>query len=115
VFDSRQAVERISQLQPSLIILDIMMPHLDGWDLLTQLKTTPQTAAIPVLICSIVDQQRLAITLGASDYLVKPIDETALMERVQRLVAPLTTILAIDTDPIRARSSARPSTASSTR
>lgn len=99
VTDSRHAVERIKQLQPRMVILDVLMPYLDGWEVLAQLKTLPETHDIPVMVCSIVDQQRLAITLGASDYLVKPIDELALMNRIQRLVAPLATILVIDDDP----------------
>jgi CheY-like chemotaxis protein len=98
VLDSRYAIEQIRQIQPQLVILDVLMPHLDGWEVLAELKTRPDISAIPVLICSIVEQQRLAITLGANDYLIKPINEAALMMRIQRLVAPLATILVIDDD-----------------
>ncbi|NNJ13315.1 response regulator [Chloroflexales bacterium ZM16-3] len=98
VLDSRHAIERIRQIQPQLVILDVLMPHLDGWEVLAELKTRPDISAIPVLICSIMEQQRLAITLGANDYLLKPINEAALLMRINRLVAPLATILVIDDD-----------------
>ncbi|WP_305082520.1 response regulator [Oscillochloris sp. ZM17-4] len=99
VLDIRHAIERIRQIRPQLVILDVLMPHLNGWDVLGELKTSPDISPIPVLICSTADQQRLAITLGANDYLPKPIDGAALILRIRRLIEPLATILVIDDDP----------------
>ncbi len=99
VLDSRLALAKIEQVQPQLVILDILMPHLDGWQVLTMIKSNPATAAIPVLICSITEQQQLGLALGATDYLVKPIHETALLDRVQQMLPPPATVLVVDDDP----------------
>ncbi len=99
VLDSRQAIATIQQVQPRLVILDVLMPHLDGWEVLTCIKSLTDTADIPVLICSINEQQQLGMALGAADYMVKPIRETALMSRVQRLIPPPATVLVVDDDP----------------
>lgn len=99
VLDSREALPTIRHLQPQLVILDVLMPHLDGWEVLSLIKGTPETATIPILISSIVDQQRLGLSLGAADYLVKPIHEEDLIERVTRLLRPPGRILVIDDDP----------------
>jgi len=64
--------------QPDAITLDVMMPRLDGWEVLKRLKAQPETANIPVVMCSIVDNTGLGFALGASDYLTKPIDRRAL-------------------------------------
>ena len=64
--------------RPDAITLDVMMPRLDGWEVLKRLKSTPETANIPVVMCSIVDNTGLGFALGASDYLTKPIDRRAL-------------------------------------
>jgi DNA-binding response OmpR family regulator/two-component sensor histidine kinase len=66
------------ELEPSAITLDVMMPGMDGWRVLQALKGEPRTASIPVIVCSIVDNRPLGYRLGASDYLLKPIDPAAL-------------------------------------
>ncbi|NJN66331.1 MAG: response regulator [Chloroflexaceae bacterium] len=99
VVDSRLAAAVIQQVRPQLVILDILMPHLDGWEVLTRIKSNPVIAATPVLICSISEHQQLGMSLGAADYLVKPIQETALLERVQQVLPPPATVLVVDDDP----------------
>jgi signal transduction histidine kinase/CheY-like chemotaxis protein len=99
VLDSRQALETIQQCQPDLVILDVLMPHFDGWEVLTQLKSMPETAAIPVIICSIVEQQQLGLALGAHAYLVKPVREEDFLALVQQLAPASTRILVIDDNP----------------
>ena len=54
------------------IILDIMLPGVDGWQILQKCKTHPETADIPVLICSVLDMQDVALSLGADAYIKKP-------------------------------------------
>lgn len=61
-------------LHPQVITLDILMPQMDGWSVLSALKSNPALADIPVIIMTIVDDKNLGFTLGASDYLTKPID-----------------------------------------
>lgn len=65
-------------LMPSAITLDVMMPGMDGWMVLTALKNDPKLASIPVVIVSIVDEKNMGYTLGAADYLSKPLDRKKL-------------------------------------
>ena len=94
--------------QPAAIILDVMLPGMDGWEVLRQLKQDPQVRDIPVVIVTIIDEQDVGIALGAVDYFVKPVNPEALIARLARhaLVTPpapdghgLKTALAIDDDP----------------
>jgi CheY-like chemotaxis protein len=78
--DVRQAKLKALELNPSAILLDVMMPGQDGWDLLLDLKSRPETKPIPVIICSVLYEPRMARALGAVGYLPKPISQTALLE-----------------------------------
>jgi PAS domain S-box-containing protein len=71
--------------QPALIILDILLPNQSGWETLQQLKEHPQTKNIPVLMVSVVDERSQGLTLGASEYLVKPISRNQLHATLSRL------------------------------
>ncbi len=84
-FDGEEAIEKAKNLRPFAILLDIMLPRKDGWEVLQELKTDEITSQIPVLIHSIVDNKDLAFALGATDYLLKPLDRTALLEKLQGL------------------------------
>jgi signal transduction histidine kinase/DNA-binding response OmpR family regulator len=96
VSDSREALATIEQLQPQLVILDVQMPHKDGWDVLTELRMTPTTADIPVVLSSIIDEQRLGLALGANDYLLKPVRADRLLATVRRWLGPTASVLIID-------------------
>jgi signal transduction histidine kinase/CheY-like chemotaxis protein len=72
--NGQQALKLAREAQPVAITLDVMMPGMDGWTVLSTLKGDPKTAEIPVIIVSIVDDKNLGYSLGASDYLMKPID-----------------------------------------
>jgi signal transduction histidine kinase/DNA-binding response OmpR family regulator len=85
VSDPFQAVERARQLKPFAITLDIMMPGKDGWSILADLKQNPETHDIPVIVCSILEEDEKGFSLGAADYLVKPILEDDLLKAVDRL------------------------------
>ena len=63
-----------------------MMPNMDGWAVLRALKAEPALAQIPVVMVSIVDERALATSLGATDYLTKPVEREALVTAVQRLL-----------------------------
>jgi len=89
------------QLRPVAITLDVMMPGMDGWSVLTQLKSDSELADIPVIMVTIVDNQRLSFALGAADYLTKPIDHRRLAVLLQkyRLNQSLAPVLIVDDDP----------------
>ncbi|MBI4384692.1 MAG: response regulator [Nitrospinae bacterium] len=86
---------------PSLIILDMMMPEMDGWTVLRELKTDPALAHIPVVILSMVDEREKGLSEGASDYLTKPLDWESFLSvlnkyRVPHLSSP---IMLVEDDP----------------
>jgi signal transduction histidine kinase/DNA-binding response OmpR family regulator len=72
--DGKRGVELAKQVRPAVITLDVMMPGMDGWAVLSALKADPDTADIPVIMVTIVDDKNMGFALGASDYLTKPID-----------------------------------------
>jgi PAS domain S-box-containing protein len=72
--DGREGLRLAREHRPSLVTLDDSMPELDGWEALKALKADPETASIPVIMITIVDNQAMGYALGASDYLTKPID-----------------------------------------
>jgi Amt family ammonium transporter len=83
--DPSRAVERAAELKPFAITLDLMMPGIDGWQVLKSLKENPATQKMPVLICSIIEEPERGFTLGAADYLVKPILEEDFVRALNRL------------------------------
>lgn len=99
--DPSKAKERILELKPYAVTLDIMMPNIDGWTVLTTLKSDPETRQYPVVICSIIEQTDKGFTLGASDYLVKPILEEDLVNAVNAINknGDIREILVVDDDP----------------
>ena len=68
------------ELKPKAIILDVMMPKVDGWSILTQIKADPELVNIPVVMTTMVDNKKLGYALGANDYLTKPIDRHRLTQ-----------------------------------
>jgi CheY-like chemotaxis protein len=85
VTDSEKVVDTAIELQPFAITLDVLMPTKDGWQVLRELKACPQTQHIPIIMCSIVSNEGLGFSLGAADYLVKPIMEEELLGALARL------------------------------
>jgi adenylate cyclase len=77
-------LKKVRELRPAAVTLDIMMPDVDGWTVLAAVKGDPVLADIPVVIVTIVDEQRRGIALGAAGYLTKPIDRERLIEIVSR-------------------------------
>jgi CheY-like chemotaxis protein len=85
--NGRDALALARELKPRLITLDVMMPSMDGWSVLTALKADPATRDIPVVMISIVDDRQLGFALGAADYLTKPIDRSQLAAILARHVS----------------------------
>jgi signal transduction histidine kinase/CheY-like chemotaxis protein len=98
--DPDAAVERAKQLKPMAITLDIMMPGKDGWQVMRTLKQDPETKDIPILICSILEEEEKGISMGASDYLVKPFVQDDLLKAIKRMNTDgnLREILVVDDD-----------------
>jgi signal transduction histidine kinase/DNA-binding response OmpR family regulator len=77
------------ELHPAVITLDVMMPEMDGWSVLSLLKSDPDLASIPVIMLTIVGNKDLGFALGAAEYLLKPIDRNRLLEVLKKyLPAP---------------------------
>lgn len=85
--DPLEGVQLAQQLSPHAIVLDVMMPEHDGWMLLGQLREHPATRGTPVIVCTILAQEELAIALGAADYIRKPVTRATLLAALDRLVA----------------------------
>ena len=83
--DPTKAVDLARKLHPIAITLDVMMPGCDGWQVLEDLKANPDTRSIPVIICTILEDQGKASSLGASNYLTKPILEDDLIQALTSL------------------------------
>ena len=88
VNDPRLAYEAAKSNRPDIIILDIMMPRMDGWSVLATLAGHPNTAQIPVVICSVVYDPELGETLGARAYLKKPVTQAELLAALERSLLP---------------------------
>jgi DNA-binding response OmpR family regulator len=82
----RQALLLAVQHRPLAITLDLLLPDMDGWQVLTELKAMPCTRNIPVLIVSVLDRQELGFRLGALDYLVKPVERAQLLHALRRCI-----------------------------
>ena len=83
------ALASIQQSLPQAIVLDVMMPHQDGWEVLQLLRQTPACATIPIIVCSVLRERDLALALGASDTLIKPVSQSALLDALRRWLGSL--------------------------
>ncbi|HVH85814.1 MAG TPA: response regulator [Terriglobales bacterium] len=101
--NGKEAIAKAAELQPDCITLDILMPGRSGLDTLERLRTKPETADIPVVIVSIVDEENVGFALGAASYFVKPVKQDALLAAIRQHVKAKSPsdaeILIIDDDP----------------
>ena len=81
----KEAFEYLENNIPSLIVMDMEMPYMDGLTAVKQIRDTPSLKDIPVIICTLLEEQAKGINLGASDYLMKPILEDDLINAIKRL------------------------------
>jgi signal transduction histidine kinase/CheY-like chemotaxis protein len=89
--------------RPDAILLDVMMPGIDGWDVIRELKSDEALSDIPVFFASIIDDRKAGIALGAADYFVKPVDHDALLAQLAHHVIPAnpdlaSSVLVVDPD-----------------
>jgi CheY-like chemotaxis protein len=99
-----EGIAKAKRYQPFAITLDIMMPKKDGWQVMHELKSDPETREIPVVMVTIVDKKTLGFRLGAADYLIKPLDEEQVLTSLERLAqstdgSESIYLLVIDDDP----------------
>jgi CheY-like chemotaxis protein len=84
VGDYQQGLHLAFHKRPTVIVLDVMMPIMDGWTVLGQLRAHPDTASIPVIVCTILAQGELAYALGAAEFIRKPVSRDALLTALDR-------------------------------
>ncbi|TMD80772.1 MAG: response regulator, partial [Chloroflexi bacterium] len=100
-----EAIAMARSLHPAAITLDILLPELDGWEVITRLKREEETSGIPVVVVSVVDNPELGKALGALDYFVKPVDGKLLVDRLTRLKlkpaveGAATSVMVVDDEP----------------
>jgi PAS domain S-box-containing protein len=98
--DGRTGLARARAFRPDVITLDVVMPGMDGWAVLTALKSEPALRDIPVVMATILDEERMGFALGASEYLTKPIDRARLVATLDRFAvrAPGKRVLVVEDD-----------------
>ena len=99
--DSEKGMQIVREMKPRLLLLDVLMPGRDGWSILKECKSDPELADMPVVMVSQLSQDVLAESLGADDYLTKPIDRGLFLETVTRLMGDSSdqqSVLVIDDD-----------------
>jgi len=92
--DGEQALEKLKTEKPDLIVLDIMMPKLDGYEVCKAIKSSPETRHIPVILLSAKGRnvdQKMGFDVGADDYITKPFSPRKLVERINQLLGQTVT------------------------
>ncbi|MBK6792254.1 MAG: GAF domain-containing protein [Anaerolineales bacterium] len=95
--------EKARELKPDAILLDILMPDKDGWQVLHDLKSDPATTNIPIILLTIVDKKALGMRLGAAAYLLKPLNPVEVLSTLRKVIKPKENarihVLTVDDDP----------------
>ncbi len=84
-YNGDETLRRMREVKPFTVLLDVMLPGKDGWEVLQEIKSDPELKEVPVIICSARDNKELGFALGASDYLVKPVDKKSLLMKLDEL------------------------------
>jgi CheY-like chemotaxis protein len=82
-----EGIRKAKEIHPFAITLDILMPHKDGWAVLKELKAEPETRDIPIIVVSMIEDKQRGFSLGAFDYLLKPIEKGTIKGALQRITA----------------------------
>jgi CheY-like chemotaxis protein/anti-sigma regulatory factor (Ser/Thr protein kinase) len=104
--DGASGLDEARRLVPSAILLDILLPGKDGWEVLRELKADPRLRDVPVVVATVMDERQLGLALGAVDYFLKPVDRDALLARLSRytfttkVTQGTVRVLVIDDDPV---------------
>lgn len=100
----KEGLQKAKELLPDAITLDVIMPHADGWSVLSQLKSDKATANIPVVMVTIAEDRSLGFSLGAAEYLSKPVDRKKLVKVLDKFLlnkAGASVLLLEDDEPTR--------------
>ncbi|MEN9204945.1 MAG: response regulator [Thermostichales cyanobacterium DRC_bins_46] len=99
VANGQNVLELARQVRPNVITLDVLMPRVDGWEVLKGLKADPELSKIPVIMLTIADDKNLGYSLGATEYLTKPFNRDHLLSILQRYQYPKgKTVLVVEDD-----------------
>jgi PAS domain S-box-containing protein len=96
--DGREGLEKAKALRPQAITLDVLMPGMDGWAVLSALKADPELAETPVIMLTMTDNRNMGFSLGATDYLTKPVDRKRLLDLLQK-TGPDAPLLLVEDEP----------------
>jgi signal transduction histidine kinase/CheY-like chemotaxis protein len=96
--DGKTGLEMARAARPAVIILDVMMPGMDGWAVLGELKNDPELNAVPVIMATLLDDREFGYTLGAQEYLTKPVERDRLVSIV-RSYLKMGNVLVVEDDP----------------
>jgi hypothetical protein len=107
--DGTSGLEAARRARPDAITLDVLMPGMDGWEVLRRIRADESLADVPVIMLSVLHEQQLAIALGATEYVTKPIDRTQLRSILRRHQAATagSIVLVVEDDPATRRTFAR--------
>ncbi|HEX8835181.1 MAG TPA: response regulator, partial [Abditibacteriaceae bacterium] len=105
-YDGHEALQSVREQRPDVVTLDVMLPLKSGWDVLERLKADAETRDIPVVMVSMTEDRQLGFSLGAEDFLVKPVDSVRLVEAIRRAGTKTTNVvnnglkvLVVDNEP----------------
>jgi CheY-like chemotaxis protein len=94
--DGETALTLAREWRPDVVTLDVLMPRMDGWAVLTALKSNPELAEIPVIIVTVLADRGIAVSLGAADFLIKPVDRARLAATLRQYVYGSGVVLVVD-------------------
>jgi signal transduction histidine kinase/CheY-like chemotaxis protein len=99
--NGKEGLRLAREYHPDIVILDILMPGMDGWSVLSQLKAVPGLADVPIILLTMLENKEMGFALGAADYLTKPIDAQKLLPVLDRHRSPKPTgtVLVVEDDP----------------
>ena len=102
-YTGKEALALVEKMEPFAITLDIMLPGMDGWEVLNRLKNNPNTCHIPVIVISMVDNKEIGLALGVVDYFVKPVEKSTFLSSLHNLKKALKVeamkVLIVDDEP----------------
>lgn len=84
--EGQHVLDTIKESRPDIIVLDVMLPDIDGWELLTDLRAQPETQQIPVIVCSVIRRAELALSLGAALHLPKPVRRREFIQALDQIL-----------------------------
>jgi len=97
--DGEAALALAREWHPDVVTLDVLMPRMDGWAVLTRLKSDPDLAEIPVIIVTVLEDRGIAVSLGAAEFLTKPVDRPRLAATIRQHVYGSGVVLVVDDEP----------------